>query len=264
MRRVSETIAGDLLDSRFLDRLPEVANVIFMAGMKFGATSQQSRTWAMNSFLPGLISQKFRNSRIVAFSTGNVYPLTPVDGGGCRETDDPAPIGEYAMSCLGRERIFEHFSRSLNIQMSLVRLSYAVEMRYGVLIDMAQRVWANEPIDLAMGSLNAIWQGDANAVAIECFNHVSSPPLVINVTGPTPLSIRKTCLALGKAMGRTPRFGGTESGSAYISNTELCQRLFGAPSIEPPQMIAWTADWVSRGGQILGRPTHFETRDGKY
>jgi nucleoside-diphosphate-sugar epimerase len=259
-----ETISCDLLDQEALDRLPQVPNVMFMAGMKFGTTGQQARTWAMNAYLPGMVSRKFRQSRIVAFSTGNVYPMVPVHTGGCTEAHEPKPQGEYAMSCLGRERVFEHFSQSLGIPMALIRLNYAVEMRYGVLIDLAQRVHRGEPIDLAMGNLNAIWQADANAAAIRAFEHVSSPPWLLNVTGPEILSVRSLCEELARHLGKEPTFIGSESPSAYLNNATLCHDLFGYPTVSIPQLLAWTADWVKRGGDTLGKPTHFETRDGKF
>ena len=259
-----ETISCDLLDAEALDRLPEIPNVVYMAGMKFGTTGQQARTWAMNAFLPGMVARKFRRSKIVAFSTGNVYPLVPIHSGGATESDDPAPLGEYAQSCLGRERIFEHFSRQWQIPMALIRLNYAVEMRYGVLIDMAQRIARGEQIDLSMAAVNVIWQADANAMSIQAFDHVASPPLVLNLTGPESLSVRWICQELGKRMGKSPTFVGSESGSAYLNNAARCQQLFGYPTITALQLLDWTADWISRGGSTHGKPTHFETRDGKY
>jgi nucleoside-diphosphate-sugar epimerase len=259
-----EPISCDLLDFAGLEKLPEARNVIYMAGMKFGSTGQQSRTWAMNTFLPGMVAQKFRASRIIAFSTGNVYPMTAHDAGGCDESADPSPVGEYAMSCLGRERIFEYFSRSLNIPMAFIRLNYAVEMRYGVLVDMAGKILADEPIDLAMGHVNVIWQADANAMSIEALEHVASPPLVLNVTGPETLGVRATCEALGRLMGKSPRFVGEEADAALLSNARRAVGMFGAPRVSPSQVLKWTADWVSRGRETLGKPTHFETRDGKY
>ena len=259
-----ETIACDLLDEDELNKLPDVPNVVFMAGMKFGSTGQQARTWAMNSYLPGMVSRKFKKSRIVAFSTGNIYPITQVAHGGSVETDDPAPVGEYAQSALGRERIFEHFSRTWGIPMSIIRLNYAVEMRYGVLVDMAGRVARGEEIDLSMGNLNCVWQADANAVSLQTFDHLSSPPLVLNVTGPEILSVRRVCEHLGRLMGKEVRFVGAETGSAYLNNAGLMMKLYGYPRVGPQQVIEWTADWVGRGGESLGKPTHFETRDGKY
>src|SRR5467141_1207239 len=186
-----ETLRCDLLDSNSLAALPDAANIIYMAGMKFGTTGQESMTWAMNSFLPGLVSERYRQSRIVAFSTGNVYGLSPVSLGGSREQDALNPAGEYAMSCLGRERIFEHFSRRNETRMSILRLNYATELRYGVLVDIAQRVYAGQPVPLSMGYLNAIWQGDASGMSLEALGSASVPPLVINIAGPELLSVRR-------------------------------------------------------------------------
>jgi hypothetical protein len=259
-----EPLTCDLLDPAQLARLPDAPNVVFMAGMKFGTTGKQSFTWAMNSFLPGLVAQRFRNSRVVAFSTGNVYPQVPVVSGGSVETDDPAPLGEYAQSCLGRERVFEHFSRTNGTSVSLIRLNYAVEMRYGVLVDLAQKVWSGAAIDLGMGNFNCVWQADANAWALQSFDHLASPPLVLNVTGPETLSVRSVCEAFGRVMGKAPQFVGAETGVAYLNNAGRAQQLFGYPRVGPRQLIEWTADWVMRGGASLGKPTHFETRDGKF
>ena len=259
-----ETVACDLLDPDQLARLPDAPNVVYMAGMKFGTTGNQSLTWAMNSFLPGLVAQRFRRGRVVAFSSGNVYPLVPVHSGGSIETDDPAPLGEYAQSALGRERVFGHFSRSHGVPTSIIRLNYAVEMRYGVLVDLARKVWEGSPVDVSMGNFNCVWQADANAWAIQSFDHLSSPPLVLNVTGPETLSVRRVCEALGRLMGREPAFTGAESGTALLNNSQQAQRLFGYPRVGPARLIEWTADWVMRGGASLGKPTHFEARDGKF
>jgi nucleoside-diphosphate-sugar epimerase len=259
-----DTIPCDLLNQAELDKLPDVPNVVFMAGMKFGSTGQQARTWAMNTFLPGMVSQKFKSSKIVAFSTGNVYPMWPIHRGGCAEIDEPGPIGDYAISCLGRERIFEHFSRTNGTPMSIIRLNYAVEMRYGVLVDMARKVLAEEEVDLAMGNLNCIWQADANANSLQTFDHVASPPLVLNVTGPEVMSVRRICETFGELLGKEPRFVGSESGTALLGNSQFCQRLYGYPRVGPLQVMQWTAEWVKRGGESLGKPTHFETRDGKF
>ena len=259
-----EPLSCDLLDGAALAALPDVRNVVYMAGMKFGAAAQQSRTWAMNTFLPGMVAQRFHHSRIVAFSTGNVYPMVPIHTGGCTEAAEPTPHGEYATSCLGRERILEHFSRTLNIPMAIVRLNYAVEMRYGVVLDMAQRIWNGEPVDLSMGNFNAIWQADANAMTLQAFAHVQSPPLVLNLTGPETLSVRGTCEELGRRLEKKPLFTGSESASAFLNNAQKCLSLFGYPRVTPLQVVEWTADWVRRGGDTLGKPTHFETRDGKF
>jgi nucleoside-diphosphate-sugar epimerase len=259
-----EAVRCDLLDQAQLDRLPDAANVVAMTGMKFGATGQEALTWAMNSYLPGMISHRYRHSRVVAFSTGNVYGLGPVALGGSLEDDPPAPVGEYAMSCLGRERIYEHFSRALGIPMALLRLNYACELRYGVLVDLAQRVLAGEPVELGMGHLNAIWQADANAMALAAFGHVASPPFVLNVAGPETLSVRRVAEELGRLLGRPVRLEGAEAADALLSNGQLGHRLFGYPRVGPGQMIRWIADWLRRGGPTLGKPTHFEVRDGKF
>jgi nucleoside-diphosphate-sugar epimerase len=259
-----ETVRCDLLDQAQLDRLPDAANVVAMTGMKFGATGQEALTWAMNSYLPGMIALRYRHSRVVAFSTGNVYGLTPVALGGSLEGDAPAPVGEYAMSCLGRERIYEHFSRALGIPTALLRLNYACELRYGVLVDLAQRVLAGEPVELDMGHLNAIWQADANAMALAAFGDVASPPFVLNVAGPETLSVRRVAEDFGRLLGRPAQFQGTEGADALLSNGQLGHQLFGYPRVGPEQMIRWIADWLRRGGPTLGKPTHFEVRDGKF
>jgi nucleoside-diphosphate-sugar epimerase len=259
-----ETVACDLLDPDSLARLPDAANVLVMVGMKFGATGQEARTWAVNAFLPGLICQRFRRARLVCFSTGNVYGLTPVALGGSVESDVPAPVGEYAMSCLGRERVYEHFSRTLRIPTALLRLNYAVEMRYGVLVDLARRVQAGSPIDLRMGQFNAVWQADANAAALCAFAHVATPPLVVNVAGPELLSVRRLAEQFAGLFARPALFEGSEAADALLSNGQLGHRLFGYPRVGVAQLVRWTADWLSRGGETLDRPTHFDVRDGKF
>ena len=259
-----ETIACDLLDESAVAKLPDVANVVFMTGMKFGATGNESATWAMNSYLPAIVCNQFARSRIVAFSTGNVYGLTSVDGEGSRETDVLQPIGEYAMSCLGRERMFEYFSRKLSIPMAIIRLNYACEMRYGVLVDIAKRVWAGESVDLGMGYLNTIWQGDATAMALRAFDHLASPPWVVNTTGPERLAVRELGERFSRRLGKPVHFTGTESATAFLSNAEAGLKHLGSPRISTLQLIEWIADWVAKGGKSLGKPTHFESRDGRY
>lgn len=259
-----ETITADLLDPRQLDALPDAPNVIYMAGMKFGSTGKESLTWGMNTYLPGMVSQKYRGSRIVAFSTGNVYGLVPVVGGGSVESDALNPQGEYAMSCLGRERIFEHFSRTIGIPMSIIRLNYAVEMRYGVLVDIAQQVWSGNSVNATM-SFNVIWQADANAHALASLSHAASPPLVLNVAGPELLSVRRVARQLVELMGKEDvTLAGEEAPDALLNNAQLSHRLFGYPRVTAQQMIHWIADWTKRGGTTLNKPTHFETRDGKF
>jgi len=259
-----ETVRCDLLDPAQLARLPDAANVVFMTGMKFGSTGQEALTWAMNCHLPALVARRFRGSRLVAFSTGNVYGLSPVSRGGSREDDEPRPVGEYAMSCLGRERIFEHFSRTDGTPTALLRLNYATELRYGVLLDVAERVWQGRPVSLAMGHFNALWQGDANAMALAAFAHVASPPLVVNLAGPETLSVRRVAEEFGRLLGRAVTFEGAEAADALLSNGERGHRLFGRPRVTADQMIAWVADWLRRGGPTLGKPTHFESRDGRF
>jgi hypothetical protein len=259
-----ETVRADLLDPAQLARLPEAPNIMYMMGMKFGATGQEALTWAMNSYLPGMICQRFRQSRIVAFSTGNVYRLTPVTLGGSVETDLLQPVGEYAMSCVGRERIFEYFSRTLSIPLALLRLNYAVELRYGVLVDLAQRVWAGQEVDLAMGNVNVIWQGDANAMALQAFDHVASPPFVVNIAGPELLSVRRIAEEFGRIFGKEVAFRGSEAADALLSNSQRGHQLFGYPRVGVRQMMAWIANWIQCGGPTHGKPTHFETRDGKF
>ncbi len=259
-----KTIACDLLDPDAVERLPDAPNVIFMTGMKFGATDNAARTWAMNAWLPGIVCARYRASRIVAFSTGNVYGLCPVALGGSREDDALRPDGEYAMSCLGRERIFEHFSREWRIHTALIRLNYACEMRYGVLVDLAQKIWREEPVPLAMGCFNVIWQGDANAAALEALAHAATPPFVINVTGPELLRVRGVCEKLAAIMGKRVRFVGGESPDALMSDARRAHELFGPPRVNADTLVRWVADWVMRGGETLGKPTHFEVRDGRF
>jgi nucleoside-diphosphate-sugar epimerase len=259
-----ETIRCDLLDRASLQALPDAANVVYMAGMKFGSTGQEALTWAMNSYLPGLVSEKYRKSRIVAFSTGNVYGLSPVSQGGSREEDVLNPAGDYAMSCVGRERIFEHFSRTDQIPMAILRLNYATELRYGVLVDIAQRVCAGEPVPLSMGYLNAIWQEDANAMSLAALAYASVPPRVLNIAGPELLSVRFVAEEFGKLLGKAVRFEGIEAMDALLSNAERAYQLLGRPRVSASQMMMWIADWVCRGGATLAKPTHFEERSGRF
>ncbi len=259
-----ETVRCDLLDPESLSNLPDAANIVYMAGMKFGSTGQESLTWAMNSFLPGLVSQRYRKSRIAAFSTGNVYGLSPFSGGGSQEDDALNPVGEYAMSCLGRERIFEHFSLMDHTKISILRLNYATELRYGVLVDIAQRVHSGQGVPLSMGYLNAIWQGDASAMSLQALGCASEPPLVINIAGPELLSVRRVAKEFGERFRKPVRFEGEESGDALLSNARKSYELFGHPRVSSEQMMTWIADWISRGGETLAKPTHFEERAGRF
>jgi nucleoside-diphosphate-sugar epimerase len=232
--------------------------------MKFGSTGQEARTWAMNTFVPACACRRFRGSRLVAFSTGTLYGLAPVSKGGSQETDVPCPTGEYAMSCLGRERMVEHFSCMLGLPAALIRLNYACELRYGVLVDIARRVWAGEAIDLAMGYFNTIWQGDANAMALRAFDHVATPPFILNLTGPELLSVREVAQEFGRLMRREVHFQGTEAPTAILSNAARARQLFGPPAVRLETLIRWISDWIERDGPTLGKPTHFEVRDGKF
>jgi nucleoside-diphosphate-sugar epimerase len=259
-----ETACGDLLDEETLSRLPDAPNVIFMAGRKFGSTGDESYTWAMNTYLPALICRRYPTSRIVAFSTGNVYGLTPQGRGGSVEDDPPAPVGEYAITCLGRERVFEYFSRARGMPVAILRLNYASEMRYGVLADLAGKVFRREPIDVTMGYFNVIWQADANAMALAALPHASSPPLVLNVAGPEELSVRATCRELARLMDIDVSFVGAEASDALLSNGARGRALLGAPRVDAARLLEWTAEWTRRGGATLGKPTHFESRTGRF
>lgn len=259
-----ETIAGDLLDPAFVKTLPQLPNVIFLAGMKFGAQGNLPLTWAMNSYVPALVADHFKASRIVAFSTGCVYPLTPVAAGGSTEADEPLAIGEYAQSCLGRERMFEYGSLTHQTPVTLIRLNYAVEMRYGVLVDIACKVRDNTPIDLTMGYFNVIWQRDVNTATLLALDSCASPARILNLTGPATLSVREVALELGRLMRKTPRFVGSEAPTALLSNAQKAQKLFGAPTVAMSDLLRWTAHWVGTHKPLLDKPTHFENRDGKY
>jgi nucleoside-diphosphate-sugar epimerase len=259
-----ETIRCDLLNEDEVARLPDVENVVFMTGKKFGSSGDMPGTWAMNSYLPAIICRRFRRSRIVAFSTGNVYGLTPVARGGSLESDEPEPAGEYAMSCLGRERIFEYFSRSLGIPAVLIRLNYACDLRYGVLVDLARQVWNRQSVDLTMGHFNTIWQGDANAWTLQAFGHAAVPPWVVNVTGTELLSVRAVCERFGRIMKKPVSFSGTESDTALLSNAKHAVERFGPPRLDADRLMEAVAHWVMCGGAHLGKPTHFESRSGRF
>lgn len=263
-RRGVETIACDLLDEAALDSLPKIRNVVFMAGRKFGAEGDLSLTWAMNALVPAWVAQAFRDSRIVAFSTGCVYPFVPVDGKGSDESMQPNPPGEYAQSCVGRERMFEYFSRKFATPGRLFRLNYAIDMRYGVLHDIASKVAQGKPIDVSLGHVNFIWQGDASAQALRCLAHCDTPTSPINVSGPEILAVRDIAARFGELLGREPVIVGKEEPTAWLTNTSQAVKLFGLPIVDTAQLIAWTADWVARSMPSLGKPTKYEVRDGRY
>jgi hypothetical protein len=259
-----ETIAADLLDRDALERLPRVRNVIFMAGRKFGAVGNQPLTWAVNAYLPGLVAEAFRDARIVAFSTGCVYPFVDVTSQGATESTPLTPPGEYANSCVARERIFEHFSREFRTPGRLFRLNYAIDLRYGVLADVAQKVRDGLPVDVTMGHVNVIWQGDANAMALRCLAHCTVPTSPINVSGLESISIRWLAHELASRLGRKAQIVGAEAATAWLTNTAAAAGLFGPPSVPLTRMLDWTVDWIVRRLPMLDKPTHFEVRDGAY
>lgn len=259
-----ECMSADLLEPGALEKLPDAENVLYMAARKFGSTGNEHLTWAMNALLPGLVAERYAASRIVAFSTGNVYPLVSVAQGGASEQTQPGPVGEYAQSALGRERMFEYFSNRYGTRVTLLRLNYAIDLRYGVLLDIGQKIFERRPIDVTMGHVNVIWQGDANSVALRSFALCSSPPAVLNLTGPETIAVRWIARRFGERFGVEPVIVGTESDTALLSNAARCHRLFGYPSVTVEQMIEWVSDWIGMGGATLSKPTHFETRDGKF
>lgn len=259
-----ETIRCDLLDANAVSNLPDAPNVVFMAGQKFGTNDAPARTWMMNVVAPSHCARRYAQSRIVAFSTGNVYPLVNVLSGGASERTKPHPVGEYAASCLGRERVFEHYAAAEHTPVAIMRLNYAIDLRYGVLSDLAQRIFTGNLVPIAMGYVNVIWQGDANRIALELLPLTSAPPFVLNVTGAETLSVRTIATELGNRLGRTPHFDGVEAPDALISDTTKLQSQLGIPDTSLHTMLDWVADWVSAGRPLLDRPTHFETRDGSF
>ena len=259
-----ETINCDLLDEAAIKALPKTANIVFMAGRKFGAEGDLSLTWAMNAHVPALVAQAFAGSRIVAFSTGCVYPFVPVNGKGASEALPLDPPGEYAQSCVGRERMFEYFSRKFATPGRLFRLNYAIDMRYGVLHDIATKIFQGKPIDVSLGHVNFIWQGDASAQALRCLAHCDTPTSPINVSGHEILSVRDLAAKLGALLRHDPIIVGTEEPTAWLTDTSQAVELFGLPVVDTRQLIAWTADWVARSMPSLGKPTKYEVRDGRY
>jgi nucleoside-diphosphate-sugar epimerase len=259
-----ETIRCDLLEPTQLSTLPDMPNVIFMAARKFGTSGAEYLTWAMNTYLPGLVAERFRSSRIVAFSTGNVYPLRPVREGGAIETTPVAPVGEYAQSALGRERMFEYGSQRWGTAVAILRLNYAIDLRYGVLLDIARAVYEKRPVNLRMGVVNVIWQGDANSACLRSFAHCESPPNILNVTGPETVPVRYLALEFARRFQIEPLWDGEETQTALLSVASKAHQLFGYPSVTIQDLIDWTAQWVMRGGASLGKPTHFEVRDGNF
>lgn len=258
-----ETIAMDLVHDD-LSTLPDAPNVIYMVGHKFGTTGNASRTWAINTYAAGRVGEALAGRRIVAFSTGNVYPLTPVIYGGATEEFQPDPVGEYGQSSLGRERMFEYMAQVYNSKVLLYRLNYAIDLRYGVLCDIAQRIFTGESVDLNMGHVNVIWQGDANERALRALKYASSPAKPLNITGPETLSVRWLAHELGKRMNKEVHFTGEEQSTALLSNAQESMRLFGYPKVSVHQMLDWTAEWIMSGGPLLDKPTHFTERKGAF
>ena len=259
-----ETISADLMVPGALDKLPDCENIIYMAGRKFGTDGAEAQTWSMNAWLPTLTAERFRNSSIVAFSSGNVYPIVPAATGGASEHVKPGPIGEYTQSVLARERLFEYASQQYGTRVCLFRLNYAIALRYGVLYDIASKVWAEEELPLENGCFNCIWQGDANELAIRCLLHCEAPAKKLNVTGPEIIGVRWAAEEFGRRFGKTPRFTGTECPDAYLENASECAGLFGYPHVTLAKMIDWQAEWILEGGRTLNKPTHFEQRKGSY
>jgi nucleoside-diphosphate-sugar epimerase len=259
-----ETVRCDLRDRKAVKELPDAPNVIFMAGQKFGTTDAPERTWMMNVIVPEIAAERYIGSRTVVFSTGCVYAETPVAYGGSLESDPLEPLGEYANSCVGRERVFTYYAKEHSTPVALFRLYYAIDMRYGVLYDVARKVADGIPIDVTLGHVNVVWQGDANAWAIQCLEHAASPPFVVNATGPEIISIRTLAKRFGELFGREPVIVGEEAPTAFLGNARKAHALFGYPTVPLDRMTQWVAQWIQQGGRSLEKPTHFETRDGRY
>jgi len=259
-----ETIPCDLADRAAVQSLPDAPNVIFMAGQKFGTSEAPELTWVMNTVVPAIVAERYAKSRIVVFSTGCVYPLVPANGPASREDDVLGPPGEYANSCVGRERVFTHFANQHGTPALLFRLCYAIDLRYGVLCDVAQKVAQGLPVDVTMGAANVIWQGDANARAIQCLAHTASPPVALNVTGLERVSIRSLAQRFGELLEREPVITGKEGDTVWLWDAARSYKLFGPPTVTLTEMIEATANWLRRGGASLGKPSHFEVTDGRF
>lgn len=259
-----ETITCDLLDPAAVQALPDSPNVLYMVGQKFGTSGNQPLTWAINAAVPAYAAERFRKSRIVAFSTGNVYPLTAVDTGGPTEGDPVGPVGEYAWSALARERVLSYMSERHSTPLTILRLNYAIDLRYGVLRDIAEQVHAGRPVDVSMGYANVIWQRDANSVALRAFAHAATPPFLLNLTGAATISVREVANRFAELLGVEPRFQGSEADTALLNNAVKCSELFEPETVSLDWMLQQTAAWVQAGGAGLGKPTHFQQRDGAF
>ncbi|MER5278121.1 NAD-dependent epimerase/dehydratase family protein [Streptomyces sp. NPDC002809] len=260
------TLAFDLMDpAADLTALPDAGNVVFMVGAKFGSAGAPSHAWAVNAAMPDRVVRRWPDARIAAFSTGNVYPLVPVSSGGCTESDPVGPVGEYAMSCLGRERIFGHAALTRGTRVANIRLNYAVDLRYGVLADIAYRVRAGEPVDVTTGHANVVWQGYANEVALRALSHATDgEAFTLNLTGPETASVRRIAQWFGAEFGREPVLAGTEAPTALLSDASRCHALFGYPDVALRTLVEWQADWLRRGLPLSGKPTKFQVRDGRF
>lgn len=259
-----EAISGDLLDRRSIEGLPDCENVWFLAGRKFGSTDRTDLTWAINAWLPGIVAEHFLSSRIVVFSTGNVYPFVNIASGGAVETDEPGPVGEYAQSCLARERIFEYFSREHELKCLIFRLNYAVDLRYGVLVDIARKVFEGRPVSLSVPAFNVIWQGDANSYALRSLELCETPPRILNVTGPETVSTRQAAEYFAARFNREAHFEGYPVEKALLNNAAVCHGLLGAPTVPLTELMQMVAHWIEVGGSSLDKPTHFEVMDGRF
>jgi len=259
-----ETISADLLNPADVAKLPDIENIVYMAGRKFGTNGQEHLTWAMNASVPTIVAQRFVKSRIVVFSSGNVYPMVKALTGGCTEETRPMPNGEYGMSCLARERVFEYYAKEQGARVATYRLSFAVDLRYGVLYDVCQYILNDQPLPLDMGCFVCIWQGDANEAALRCLLHASADVFKLNVTGPQIVSIKETGLKFAKLLGKEAKFVGEEKPEAFLSNAGKMFQLMGYPTVSVDTLIEWQAEWVMSGGRILNKPTHFEERGGTY
>lgn len=259
-----ESIACDLLDRTQVRSLPDCPNVLYLAGRKFGSTGNPELTWAMNTLVPALVAERFRNSRIVVFSTGNVYAQRSPGTGGSKESDTPSPVGEYAQSCLGRERVFEYFSGHLRLPCLLFRLNYAVDLRYGVLVDIARRIWNHEPVPVAVPAFNVIWQRDANSCAFRSLEHCAVPPKILNITGAETFLVRECAEFFAAQFGRHCRFEGIEGSAALLSDASLSHALLGPPEVSGAELMDMVARWTASGGFNLNKPTHFEVSNGQF
>jgi nucleoside-diphosphate-sugar epimerase len=259
-----EAISCDLLDRSAVATLPDCPNVLYLAGRKFGSSGSPELTWAMNAIVPAMVAERFRGARMVVFSTGNVYPLVEMASGGSRPGDTPNPVGEYAQSCLGRERIFEYYSTQRGLRCVFFRLNYAVDLRYGVLVDIARKVYGGEPVDVTVPAFNAIWQRDANSYALRSLEHCASPPRILNVTGREIVSVTETAEFFARRFGRSCRYRGTPGRSALLSDASATYELLGAPEVSAETLMEWVAEWIEGGGESLNKPTHFEVSDGRF